>query len=114
MIVKCDVEARELWMQLEELEESHQDTHAKFEVALEHQEHQLELKDDKFEGENLEIQWLGQCVWELEDEGEKLKEEAERTSEAPRRAGSTCGTPGSGSPGGARAAWKGFRPSSTR
>ena len=50
----------------------------KFEAALEHQEHQLELKDDKIEGGNLEIQWLGQCVWELEDEVQEEHEGQEQ------------------------------------
>ena len=81
MIAERDAEARELRTQVEELEESHRDAHAKFEAALEHQEHQLELKDDEIEGANLEIQRLGQRVWDLEDEGERLKEETERTRE---------------------------------
>lgn len=81
MIADRDAEARELRTQVEELEESHRDAHAKFEAALEHQDRQLEMKEDEIEGANLEIQRLGQRVWELEDEGERLKEEAERTRE---------------------------------
>jgi chromosome segregation ATPase len=63
---------------VEELEESHREAHLKFEAALEHQEHQLELKEDEIEGANLDIKRLGQRVWELEDEAERLKEDSER------------------------------------
>lgn len=81
MVADRDAEARELRIQVEELEDSHRDAHAKFEAALEHQEHQLELKEEEIEGGNLEIQRLGQRVWELEDEGDRLKEDNERARE---------------------------------
>jgi hypothetical protein len=68
-------------LNISELEANTNDLHTRFEAALAHLEKDSEEKDAEIEAANGAIEKLGEQVYILEDENDKLKEESERLRE---------------------------------
>jgi predicted nucleic acid-binding Zn-ribbon protein len=73
-----EVEARELRVQITDMEESTNELHNKFEAALLVVEEQSKEKEAELEAANREIQRLGDRVFELEDEIDRTREGTEQ------------------------------------
>ena len=77
-----EAESKELRMTISEYEAGQMELHDKLEAAFANYEREAQEKDAEIEAANLEIQKLGQQVYELEDENERLKEEWAQVREA--------------------------------
>ncbi|KAF7297265.1 Rpa49 subunit specific to nuclear RNA polymerase I [Mycena indigotica] len=71
VLAERDSEAKDLRLHITELEANTEDLHAKFEAALAHLEEEAETKDRT-------IEKLGEQIYVLEDENDRMKEEGER------------------------------------
>lgn len=82
ILAERDAEADKLRHRNAELEDNTTVLHDKFETALAHMEQESAEKDAELEAANRDIEKLGNRIWVLEDEVEKLKEDGLRRAEA--------------------------------
>lgn len=80
-LAERETESKELRLNISELEANTNDLHAKFEATLQHLEKEAEEKDAELEAANREIEKLGEQVYLLEVDNDRLKEEHVRQLE---------------------------------
>ncbi|KAF9267702.1 hypothetical protein L218DRAFT_919289 [Marasmius fiardii PR-910] len=80
VLAERETESKELRLNISELEAGANDLHNKFETTLAHLEEEAESKDAEIEALNETIQRLGNSIYELEDENDKMKELREEDS----------------------------------
>lgn len=78
VLAERETEVRELRLNMSEFEARNNDLRNEFEAALNDLEAQAEAKDTEIEGLRTTIDKLGEDIYMLEDENDKIKEEAER------------------------------------
>lgn len=76
-----ETELRDIKLSLDEHETRHAELRNEFEAALNDLELQAETKDAQIEAMRTTIDKLGEDIYILEDENDKIKEEAERLRE---------------------------------
>ncbi|KAH8100388.1 microtubule associated-domain-containing protein [Cristinia sonorae] len=76
-----DAESKELREHVSDLEAGTTEMHEKFEAALAHLERESEEKDAEIVAANREIEKLGEQVYLLEEENDRIKEESDRIRE---------------------------------
>ncbi|KAG6331744.1 hypothetical protein ID866_7347 [Astraeus odoratus] len=80
-LAERETESKELRLNISELEANTNDLHAKFEATLQHLEKEAEEREAELEAANREIEKLGEQVYLLEVENDKIKEDYERQRE---------------------------------
>lgn len=78
VLAERETEVRELRLNISEFEARNNDLRNEFEAALNDLEVQAETKDAQIEAMRTTIDKLGEEIYILEDENDKIKEEAER------------------------------------
>ena len=81
VLAERESESKDLRLNISELEANTEDLHAKFEAALAHLEQDTEDKDAEIQAANQAIEKLSEQIYVLEDENDRLKEEAQRSRE---------------------------------
>ncbi|KAL0063667.1 hypothetical protein AAF712_009359 [Marasmius tenuissimus] len=74
VLAERETEARDLRLNITELEAGQNDLHQKFETTLAHLEEEADAKEADIESLNDTIQRLGDQIYGLEDENDKMKE----------------------------------------
>ncbi|KAF9045716.1 hypothetical protein BDZ89DRAFT_1058679 [Hymenopellis radicata] len=81
VIAERDTESKDLRLTISELERNTEDLHSKFEVALAHLEHEGEEKESEIDALTDAVKELGEQIYNLEDERDRVREEHRRQRE---------------------------------